>query len=278
MPLAHWITNFLGLTLMNIYAWYPVVAILLYIAFYVIFKNIKNQKLCFVLMGVVIFMMGVFFAFNGHFAWWAGPENWWLAPDAFEKAAWWKQQKVIWFFGEWWVNSAPALLAGMIFARKETQIREWFKKLYWLKLAGVLFIFALLTFLSGFGQGWFGYWSEYSGNGPGILNKFITYCCQIPQAIWLTIVIFIVMLKYNASNPVSRFFGNISLETYLMNLIALEVFRFLLYKPDPEYGQIPVYAAGHYNLAIYLVCVFAGTIALAFIYRFATKQAKKLIK
>ena len=40
LPVAHWITNFLGLTLMNEYAWYPVVLTIFYLAFYFIFKYV----------------------------------------------------------------------------------------------------------------------------------------------------------------------------------------------------------------------------------------------
>lgn len=270
MPLAHWITNFLGLTLMNEYAWYPIVAVLLYIAFYIFFKNIKNQKVCFSLMALVIFLMGVFFCVTGHFAWWAGPKNWWL--KGMQNAAWWKQQGIIWFFGEWWVNSAPAMLAGMIFARKEEKIRQWFTNFYWLKLIAVIILVFASMSLSIFGQMKFGYWTEWSGNGPDILKKFITYLCQFPSAVMLAIFFFVIMLKYYVVNPVSRFFGNISLETYMMNLIAIESFRFLLYA---KYGQ-PISKPWHYNLAIYFVSVFAATIVLALIYKLANKGVLKL--
>ena len=275
MPLAHWITNFTGLTLMNDYGWYPIVAALLYTAFYLFYKNIKNQKLCFGLMTLVIFLMGVFFCFNGHFAWWAGPENWWLTGMG--QAAWWKQEKIIWFYGEWWVNSAPAMLAGMIFARHEEKIRQWFKKLYWLKLLAAIILMFAFAGLSIFGQMRFGYWTEWNGNGPDILNKFLTYCLQVPEVIMFTILLFIIMLKYYAVNPVSTFFGKISLETYMMNLIAIESFRFLIYKVN-KYNSRPVYKAGNYNLAIYLVCVFAATILLAFVYKYATKGVLKLFE
>ena len=275
MPVAHWITNFTGLTLMNDYGWYPIVAALLYTAFYLFYKNIKNQKVCFLLMVLVTLLMGVFFCFNGHFAWWAGPENWWLT--GMDQAAWWKQQKIIWFYGEWWVNSAPAMLAGMIFARHEEKIRQWFKKLYWLKFLGALILMLVFAGLSAFGQMRFGYWTEWNGNGPDILNKLITYCLQIPEVIMFTILLFIIMLKYYAVNPVNRFFGKISLETYMMNLIAIESFRFLICKIN-KYSSRPIYKAGNYNLAIYLVCVFAATILLAFIYKYATKGVLKLFE
>ena len=83
---------------------------------------------------------------------------------------------------------------------------------------------------------------------------------------WL-IMIFMLMMKYHAQNPVLKFFGNLSLETYMMNLIALCAFRFIIYNQN----HVPVYKAGHYNLAVYEVAVIAGTIALAFIYKYVNK-------
>ena len=78
LPAAQWITNILGFTMMNEYAWYPIIAGILYTAFYLIFKNIKNQKVSYIAMAVVIVLLGMIFCINGHFTWWAGPKNWWL--------------------------------------------------------------------------------------------------------------------------------------------------------------------------------------------------------
>lgn len=274
MPLAHWITNFTGLTLMNDYAWYPIVLVILYLAFYFIFKNIKNRKVCFLLMFIIIFLQGVFFCWNGHFAWWANPEkNWWLVPGAMEKAAWWKQQGIIWFFGEWWVNSSIAFLVGLIFAEYEEKIIAWFKKGYWIKLAAIILIYFAFNTLSGLAQWKMGYWSEYNGKGPGILNKFVCYLSQLPQVIIYVIMIFAILMKYHAQNPVSRFFGNLSYETYMMNLIAITSMRFLIYG---RAGQ-PVYKTGNYNLALYAVSVIALTVVLALIFKWLNKMVNKAL-
>ena len=272
MPVIQWITKFLGLTLMNEYAWYPIVLTILYLAFYFIFKNIKNRKLCFLLMFIVIFLQGVFFSVTGHRAWWAGPANWWL--DQAYQAKWWMQERIIWFFGEWWVNSSVAFLVGMIFAHNEEKIKGWFKKAYWPKLLLVLVVYLAFSMLQAFVGFKFGYWTEYSGKGPGVLNKFVTYCSQLPEVTMYVILLFVILMKYHAQNPVSRFFGNISLETYMMNLIAITAFRFLLYG---KYGQ-PISKPGHWNLAVYAVAVMAATIALAFIYKLLCDLAKRLIK
>lgn len=261
-----WICNFLGLTLMNEYAWFPIVLTLLYVAFYFIFRFVKNQKLAFTLMFFVIIFQGIFFCFNGHFAWWAGEPNWWLTPAA-ENAAWWMEDKVIWFFGEWWVNSSIAFFVGMIFAKYEQQIYNWFKKLYALKLFLLFILYNVFHMLSGFCQMKFGYWSEWAGNGPGILDKFICYCSQLPEVIFFVILIFAVLMCFHSVNPVTNFFGNMSLETYMMNLIAITAFEFLLYK-NPQ----------HYKLTVYEVAVIGSTVLLALAYKFLCKQVNRLVK
>ena len=278
LPPVQWITNFIGISMMNTYAWYPIIAAILYTAFYLIFKNIKNRRSCFCLMALVILILGMIFCVNGHFAWWAGPENWWLTEAGQSQAKWWMMQGVWWISGEWWINSCPALLAGMLFAYFEEGIRGWFKKLYWLKLVLVILVTILASFLAGFGQYKFGWWSEFNGNGPAIGNKIATYFLVIPYSIMFAILIYTVMLKFKASNPVSRFFGKLSLETYMMNLLALTALRFLLYKPDFRGRYMPFYKAGNYNLAIYLAAVFALTILLALLYKLLNSLVQKLIK
>ena len=279
MPVAHWITNLLGLTLMNEYAWYPIVLTILYVAFYFIFKHVKNRKLCFALMFLVIFAQGVFFAFNGHFAWWAGKSNWWMQPNGWANAKWWMHQKIIWFFGEWWVNSSIAFFIGMIYANFEEKIVAWFKKCYWIKLVALLALWLIFNFISGMAHWNLGYWSEYSGNGPGILNKFVCYFSQLPQVTFYVLFSFTIMMKFYSVNPITKFFGNLSYETYMMNLIAIEVFRFLLYSNNSTGGwPIPIYKSGNYNLAIYAGAVLASSILLGIVYKYLNKLSTKWIK
>ena len=272
-----WVSHLLGFSMVNEYAWYPIVAFFLYLAFYLIFKNIKNRKVCYILMTVIIVLLGMIFCVNGHFTWWAGPKNWWLGASPLHEK-WWAQQKIFWFSGEWWINSCPAFLIGMLFAQFDKQIRDWFRKFYWGKLALVIILTLAAMILSGYGQMRFGWWTEFNGNGPDIGKKIATYFCVIPYTMAFPVLLFTIMLKYKVSNPVSRFFGKISLETYMMNLIMITVFRFLIYKPHPQYGSIPVYKAGHYNLAIYFAAVFAGTILLGLLYKFLCGLIQKRIK
>lgn len=281
MPVAQWITNFTGLTLMNDYAWYPIVAAILYTAFYVLFNNVKNRGVCFAIIALIIVLQGLFFCVSGHFAWWAGDNNWWLSHSGWEKSHWWMGFKIFWFSGEWWVNSSPAFFIGLLFAHFESCIRKWFKSLYWLKLVILIAVYIGVSSLSMYGQEHFGYWTEFNGQGPGIANKMLTYIMQIPQSMILVILIFAVLLKYYASNPVTRFMGNLSLETYMMNLMAITAFHFLLYTNGENGVFTFIRSNGHANfiaMSLFLVAVICSSIILALIYKKLNYFAQKIVK
>lgn len=268
--IPRWITNYVGFTLMNDYAWFPIVLMLLYVAFYFIFKYVKNKKAAFFLMLLAIIFQGAWFCIGGHFAWWAGPKNWWFSPWGTGNAKWWMQERTLWFFGEWWVNSSIAFFIGLLLGEHESGLVNWFKKLYWLKLVVVVALTVGARFFFNWVQLNKGYYAEWSGNGPGIAEKFMTYFAQMPYVIFWVIGIFMLTMKLSVGNPVTRFFGKYSLDTYMMNYIAISVFKFLIYK-----GEMPVYKPGNYNLAIYAVAVVAGTIVLALIENVIVKMIKK---
>ena len=269
LPKERWIFNFLGLTMMNEYAWFPIVLAVLYLVFFLCFRFIKNRPVCFAIIFIFILGLGVGFSFNGHFAWWHGPKNWWMTPAA-SKAEWWQAQKALWFSGEWWVNSAPAFFTGLIFANYEKQIAGFFKKAYALKFHILLIITMICYKLSSFGQMKFGYWTEWSGKGPAIGDKVITYFCQVPLFLLLGLTIFIFMMKYHVNNPVTRFFGKYSLHTYLMNLMALTALRFL------EEPSSPI-KAGKYNLLIYGIGVIVLSVLLGVGEQKLTELLQKLL-
>lgn len=225
---VQWLTNLTGFTMMNRFAWFPIVLAILYLVFFLCFRFIKNRPVCFAIIFVFILAMGVGGMCVGHFAYWAGPDNWWTDETYFENNfKWWMDQQIFWFNGEWWVNAAPAFLAGLVFANYEKQIVAFFKKAYALKFHILLIITLLCYQLSSFGQSYFGYWTEWDGNGYELDKKIITFFCQVPLFLILVVTIFIFMMKYHVTNPVTRFFGKYSLHTYLMNLAAITVLRFV---------------------------------------------------
>lgn len=263
------VTGVLGLSMMNEYAWYPIVLAILYISFYLLFTRIKKPKTGIIYMFLVVLLLGAIFSVNGHFAWWAHKGDWWLKGNTTVK--WWMKEKVFWLSGEWWVNSAIAFVMGMIVAYHETSIYTWLKKAYWIKLAAAVVLYEAAKTLAGFTQMIFGYWSEYGGNGPHILDKFLSFIFQMPEIITWVLLIYIVLMKVHTINGVTKFMGNISLETYLMNLIAIISFRFVLY-------MTPIAGVFTVNVIIYFVAVFALTIILAITYKYVCDRLIRMLK
>jgi len=296
MPPAQIVTGLLGVTMMNEYAWYPITLFFLYLAFYILFRNdpcatvsgddsaamdaavvVERPKRLgkMIAMFLFIIFLGMVFCVNGHFAWWAKKGLWWKM-GAFDNAAWWMHQKVLLFSGEWWVNSAIAFLIGMLFANNEEKILKFLKKFYPLKLIVVMVLFFVAMNVSGYAQGAFGYWTiewNPAAKDPEILNKVITLFCQMPEVVLLVILIYMVMMKIYTVNPVTSFFGKISLDTYLMNLIAIEVFRFLINGKSDN----PIIKPYHSNCIVYFLCVFVGTTILGLIFKFICDMIMKLI-
>lgn len=278
MPPAQIITGLLGLTMMNEYAWYPVVLICLYVAFYLIFKpgsNKKGRAGKMFIMFLFILFLGMIFCVNGHFAWWAKKGLWWKM-GAFDNAAWWMHQKVLLFSGEWWVNSPIAFFIGMLFANKEQSITAFMKKKYPLKLIVVILLAFAFHYLSGMAQWKFGYWTiewNPSATGPEIGKKVITLLVQMMEVTSFVIALFTIMMKFHVVNPVNKFFGKISLDTYLMNLMVLEIFRFLLVSKSDN----PIIKAYHSNCIIFFVLVFVATVLLGMIFKFICDLIIKLI-
>lgn len=259
MPPAKIVTGLIGLTMINEYAWYPIILTLLYVAFYILFKFVKNRKVAMTIMLLVILLLGAIFCVNGHFAWWAKKGNWWMMGQR----EWWMEEKVLWLSGEWWVNSAIAFWIGMLFACNEKAITAWLKKLYWLKLI-LFFVLAQAThFVATYTQWTYGYWSEWKGDGPHIADKFICYFAQLPQVTFFVIVVFMLLMKYHAKNPVLKFFGKVSLDTYLMNLMALWMCRFIIMNKAGG----PKTELYNWNHGVYIVAVFAVTILLGLIFK-----------
>ena len=269
LPTERWIANLTGITMMNEYAWFPIVLAILYLVFYLCFRFIKCRPVCFAIIFVFIIALGIGFSFNGHFAWWYGDPNWWVKPALASRALWWQEQKALWFSGEWWVNSAPAFFTGLVFANYEKEITAFFKKLYALKFHIVLIITMVFYKLSSYGQMKFGYWTEFMGKGPGIEEKIKTYLCQVPLFLLLGFTIIIFMMKYHVSNPVSRFFGKYSLHTYLMNLAALTALRFLQTNETLKAGKL--------NLLIYAVGVIILTVVMGVAEQKLTELLQKLL-
>lgn len=262
-----YVTGILGLSIINEFAWFPIVLSLMYLVFYFSFKYIKSSVLRYL---VLLFATAVFcavFVVGGHFVWWRGPANWWLTGAGWQNAKWYTGFKLFWFSGEWWCNTIPVFIVGMLFADYEDKILGWLKKFYCIKLLACIAISYGLLMLSLLAMMKFGYWTEFNGKGPGIFNKFVTLVAQIPSIVFIVITIFMIMMKFRSENPVTKFLGNISLDTYLMNFMAMSLCSVVFEM------NLPL----NIKLAINTVAVIALSIILGLAFRFIYKKINQLV-
>ena len=225
MELERILFGLTGLTLINKYAWFPIVLAIYYIVFYICFRFIKSRPTCFVIIFVFMMSLGICTFLNVRFAWWTNLVNRLMNNTNQNEAPWWMQDNVFWFSGEWWVTSTPAFLAGLVFANYEKYIVSFFKKKYALKFYILLIITMVLYELSDLCQIALSSRTESSVNSSGLEYSILRFICQIPIFTIVGFTIIIFMMKYHIKNPVLDFYGKYSFHTYLMNLAAITVSR-----------------------------------------------------
>ena len=252
------ICNLIGITPANEYAWYPIVITILYIAFYLAFRKGKIRK-GLIIIFVLVIVLGLVFCINGH-RFWLNDPMFFIRSFYAPNYKWWAKERVFWFSGEWWVNANIAFFLGLLFAFCEEKINAFFRKKYFVKLPVLLVLYVGSYFLALYGQSRYGYWTEYSGNGPGVEDKIITFFMQMPQAALFVVLIYVVFMKYHFDNPVLRFFGKYSYETYMMNFLPVEL---LVVMQDKLSGVT--------LRAVYFITVFAITVVSALIYKAINK-------
>ena len=197
------ILNVTGIQLINPQAWYIVAIVLLYIAFYFIFKYIKNEKIAFVSMAVFIACYIIFGIILRH-----GP--WWLQ-------------------GEWWYNTCFLFYIGMLIARFEKGLIVIVKKYYAIILPVTIVAFVVMYRVSNYTIGKFSYYAQ-TETASGYPETLICFFTQLPAVILFVAAVFILCMKITFSNVILRFLSKISLELYLIHYLFL-----LLYKSDNIY-------------------------------------------
>ena len=192
------ILNVTGIQLINPHAWYIVAVVLFYIAFYFIFKYIKNEKIAFVSMAVFIACYIMFGIILRH-----GP--WWLQ-------------------GEWWYNTCFLFYMGMLIARFEKGIIAVVKKYYAVILPVVIAAFVLIYKVSNYTLGRFSYYAQ-TETASGYPETLICFFTQLPAVILFVAAVFILCMKITFSNIILRFLSKISLELYLIHYLFLLLYR-----------------------------------------------------
>lgn len=274
MNIVRIILGIFGIVNINSNGWYPIVIIIMYLVFYFAQKHIKKDSIKLLAYFLTTVVLACIFCVNGHFAWWADKPGWWITSNGFSKASWWMQQGVLWFSGEWWINSTIGFVVGASFATYKDKIISFFKKGYWLKLLVCIILFAVsykIFFDTNNKVG--GYWTEFSCNSPQIGTKFKLSALQTCASLFFTILIQVILMKFETKNPITIFLGKISYESYLIGVLALDAFNFLIFNGINPIIKQPY----HYNLIIYTIAVVLSTILLGYLINKLNKLILSLI-
>ena len=226
-----------GFVLLNSQMWYIVEIIILYLAFYLIFRLIKKQKVALSVMALFILVMTVITLFRGH-------DKTYACGGA-------------WFKGEWWYNSTWTFFVGMVIARYKEPVIAFVKKYYKVLLPVGTVLFLVMHAATVYMLSHVGYWKEWDGY-PGYKEKFLTWLVQGPTVIVFVLTLLMLTMKIQFHNGLLRFLGKIAIELYLIHNI------FILYLPKVIKNEF-----------LYILCVYAGGILLATVIHFADSRLIK---
>ncbi len=269
---VQWVLSAVGIVLANDQGWFPYVIIIMYLAFYFVFKNVKSRGKAFGIMFAVVAVQWALYLFLRHFAWWAGPKDWWKDFNVLFGPAtpWWKKLLALPFEGEWWVNSTIMLPVGMVFAQYRENVIGWFQKNYWPKFALLLILTLGANILGIFCLNNIGYWGEFAETPDNsVLPRFITLMAQQIQVVLSVGFVFVLMMKYCFTNKVAKFFGTITLEFYLMQRIALNTLTIIVDEGGAIEAELLV---NRLRLFAYGAAVFAGVLFLAIVFKYINEK------
>ena len=273
LPFYKWIGGFMGLFLFNEYAWYPIVLVILYLLFYVLFYNLRHRDDAFFFIFLVIFVLASVFCISGHYPFVKKVLGWNYCVNEWTGEKWWDTSKQLWFCGEWWVNTLIAFPAGMIFEDNEKKIVEWLKRFYWLKLLAVISLFVLMNFIANETMNFHNYWSELETGENLVYDRFICFTVQQPLVLLFMLMVIQIMMKFESINPVTQFFGHFSLEVYLMNLMVIRFFSFMIFN---ENNTVRI-DSNRMNLVVYFLCVLFFTILSGMVFKFFCHKINLLL-
>lgn len=189
-----------GYVLLNTHMWYIIEIALFYLAFYLVFRFVKNDLAGLLVMTgfVAVFTVVSLMLCHGPF----------------------------WFQGEWWFNTSAVFVLGMFFAKYEEKLVSFAKKTYPVLLPVCVAATAGLYVLTSHLLEKYSYYSEYyyGNNAESFKDKFMCLGAQLPMVMFFVISVLLITMKVQFKNKVLTFLGNISLELYLIHNLFLMIF------------------------------------------------------
>jgi len=233
-----------GLHMANMNCWYIIIIIFFYIFFYLAFRFCKKDGAAIAIMFIISVIYAVFGAFLGH------PEGWWMR-------------------GEWWYNSIILFPIGLLFAKYEETVTQFFKKSYCILLPvaviGTIVSYVITQLAM---DVWWGYYGEYWGDPHMVLHRILCCGTQWVLCVFYVALHFLLLMKLRVGNRILKFLGGITLELYLMHGMFVELFGYDFLEEAPSIYYIR-------SVPLYVVVVFACSFPLALLFRKLWKAVVK---
>ena len=203
-------TSVFGITLINTNAWFIVEILILYIAFYLIFKNIKTEKYKIPALSLVAFLMTLtgfllkhdYTRINGH-----------------------------WFRGEWWFNTTMIFVLGLIFGKNRDVIFEFLKKNYSKLLPANFALLILSAIFESYARNNMSYYVE-TYTYYGYPEKLVTYISQTILCVLFITFTMLILMKVKFGNRILKFLSVYTFEIYLIQDICMLNYGYDEQAPD----------------------------------------------
>ena len=176
-------------------------------------------------------------------------------------------------YGTWWFNTSHMFLVGILVSKYEDKFFESCKKLYVLRLIGMILLCVVLWFLG--------------DNAGGIYLMVFKhpydfvygYRCDLVSAIFQFLyclafmsLYYLISMKLKIGNPVLSFLGKFTLELYLIHGIFIHMFGFFMIND----GVKPVYYIE--NVPLFVLVVLGLSIPLGYALSLLDKKVGKALR
>lgn len=200
MKTADIIKYSLGLVLIDGNGWYIVEIFLLYLAFYLIFRMIKNEKTALAFLSGVSIILILKGLHSGH------------DTSVFDNH---------WFKGEWWYNSTIVFVMGLWTAHFKEKLLSFAQKHYSFLLGLTSVLFFGMYFVEKYVRNVYGYYSV-TPITQRISNETITLYVQMIFCLLFTCLVLLISLKISLGNIALKGISTISPELFLAHGIFLK--------------------------------------------------------
>ncbi len=231
--------------LANPNGWYVLIVPFFFLAFFLAFRFIKNEKIAF--LAVLIFTLA--YQFMG---------------ASIDHNDWWMR-------GEWWYNSALPFPIGILIAMNEEKFVAHLKRNYIKYLIIGIVALVVFNFVRIFNLSFFSYYGENWGAPDKVFRRIMSLLGEESFAFAVIFFAFLVGLKVRIGNRFLELMGKITLEFYLIHGLFSEGFSYAF-----EGKLKPFYYIK--NNALYVLVVFLLGLLAAVLFKLCETGLGKLGK